>query len=150
MQDVSDLTIYKNALDLLKPIYRLVNLLPGKEYKLKSGKKLYLLGEGRLINLAAAEGHPASVMDMSFANQALAAEHVAKNHKKLSKKVYNVPKEIDEKIALLKLKALGIRIDTLTKQQQKYLLSQDIQSLLQFFFEHTSYLVFADTKKDLY
>jgi len=97
-----------------------------KEYKLKNGKNIYLLGEGRLINLSAAEGHPASVMDMSFANQALAAEHVARHHKKLRKKVYNVPKEIDEKIAFLKLKALGIKIDTLTKQQQKYLSSWEM------------------------
>jgi len=94
-----------------------------KEYKLKSGKALYLLGEGRLINLAAAEGHPASVMDMSFANQALAAEYVVKNHKKLRRKVYNVPRDIDERIAFLKLKSLGIKIDTLTKQQKKYLSS---------------------------
>ncbi|MFH1655408.1 MAG: adenosylhomocysteinase [Candidatus Omnitrophota bacterium] len=97
-----------------------------KEYKLKNGKNIYLLGEGRLINLSAAEGHPASVMDMSFANQALAAEHVAKNHKRLERKVYNVPKEIDERIAFLKLKALGIKIDTLTKKQQKYLSSWEM------------------------
>jgi adenosylhomocysteinase len=94
-----------------------------KEYKLKSGKSLYLLGEGRLINLAAAEGHPASVMDMSFANQALAAEYVVKHYKRLKRKVYDVPRDIDEKIAFLKLRSLGIKIDTLTKQQKNYLTS---------------------------
>jgi adenosylhomocysteinase len=93
-----------------------------EEYTLKNGRKLYLLGEGRLINLAAAEGHPSEVMDMSFADQALSVEHLAKNPK-LEPKVYNVPKEIDESVARLKLKAIGVEIDTLTKEQKKYLSS---------------------------
>lgn len=94
-----------------------------EEYTLKNGKNIYLLGEGRLVNLAAAEGHPASVMDMSFANQALSSEYVAKNYKKLKKQVYSVPEDIDRMIAKLKLKALGIKIDTLTAEQKKYLSS---------------------------
>jgi adenosylhomocysteinase len=80
-----------------------------------------LLGEGRLINLAAAEGHPASVMDMSFANQALAAEYMARNADKLENKVYRVPEEVDKEIARLKLEALGVKIDALTNEQEKYL-----------------------------
>jgi len=92
-----------------------------EEYTLKGGKRINILGEGRLINLAAAEGHPASVMDMSFANQALSCEYMAKNHKKLSKKVYKVPEFMDKNIAKLKLKSLGIDIDTLTKEQKEYL-----------------------------
>ncbi|MEW5758629.1 MAG: adenosylhomocysteinase [Candidatus Omnitrophota bacterium] len=96
------------------------------EYILADGRKIYLLGEGRLINLASAEGHPASVMDMSFANQAKSAEFIAKNHKKLEKKVYAVPKDIDEEIASLKLKALGISIDVLTAEQKKYLASWEM------------------------
>jgi adenosylhomocysteinase len=91
------------------------------EYTLRDGRRINLLGEGRLINLAAAEGHPASVMDMSFANQALCSEYVAKNYKKLAKKVYKVPEFIDKNIAKLKLASLGVRIDTLTKEQRKYL-----------------------------
>ncbi len=94
-----------------------------EEYTLKEGKKIYLLGEGRLINLAAAEGHPASVMDMSFANQALSAEYLSKDGKKLENKVYSVPLDIDRRIATLKLKSMGISIDTLTKEQEKYLSS---------------------------
>jgi adenosylhomocysteinase len=93
------------------------------EYLLKDGRKIYLLGEGRLINLAAAEGHPASVMDMSFANQALSAEHMVQNSARLDKKVYPVPEEIDKEIARLKLKAMGISIDKLTPEQKKYLAS---------------------------
>jgi adenosylhomocysteinase len=96
------------------------------EYILKNGRKIYLLGEGRLINLAAAEGHPAQVMDMSFANQALSAEYIAKNHKKLKNTVYKVPDEIDNLIAALKLKSMGIKIDTLTKEQQAYLSSWEL------------------------
>ena len=96
------------------------------EHTLRNGRRVYLLGEGRLINLAAAEGHPASVMDMSFANQALSAEYVTKYYKQLEKKVYTVPKEIDEKIAELKLKSMGIRIDTLTDEQKKYLSSWEL------------------------
>jgi adenosylhomocysteinase len=96
------------------------------EYILKDRRKIYLLGEGRLINLAAAEGHPAQVMDMSFANQALSAEYIVKNHRKLNNVVYKVPREIDEKIAALKLKSLGIKIDTLTKEQKGYLTSWEM------------------------
>ncbi len=91
------------------------------EYTLNSGRRINLLGEGRLINLAAAEGHPASVMDMSFANQALSCEYVAKNHKKLGNKVYKVPEFVDKNIAKLKLESLGVKIDTLTKEQERYL-----------------------------
>jgi adenosylhomocysteinase len=90
------------------------------------GKKLFVLGEGRLINLAAAEGHPASVMDMSFANQALAAEHVVNNAQKLSKDVHRIPVDLDQEIARLKLQAMGVAIDTLTPAQRKYLASWDM------------------------
>jgi adenosylhomocysteinase len=93
------------------------------EYNLNDGRKVYLLGEGRLINLAAAEGHPAAVMDMSFANQALAAEFVAKNHATLEKRVYDVPEDIDKEIAKLKLAAMEVDIDVLTPEQEKYLAS---------------------------
>ena len=92
-----------------------------EQYTLKNGKKLFLLGEGRLINLAAAEGHPASVMDMSFANQALCMEYLIKNQGKLEKKVYSVPDEIDKTVARLKLDSMGIKIDKLTPEQQEYL-----------------------------
>ena len=94
-----------------------------EEYTLKDGRCLYLLGEGRLINLAAAEGHPASVMDMSFANQALGAEYLVKNGGKLDIGVHPVPEEIDREVASLKLKAMGVVIDSLTAEQQKYLAS---------------------------
>jgi adenosylhomocysteinase len=87
------------------------------------GKSIFLLGDGRLINLAAAEGHPASVMDMSFANQALCAEYMAKNARSLEKRVYSVPLEIDRQVATLKLQAMGIRIDELTPEQEAYLSS---------------------------
>ncbi len=97
-----------------------------QEYTLRNGRKVFVLGEGRLINLAAAEGHPASVMDMSFANQALAAEYVTKNHKNLRKKVYSVPEDIDNEIARLKLKAIGVSIDTLTAEQKHYLSSWEM------------------------
>jgi adenosylhomocysteinase len=90
------------------------------EYKLKDGRKLYLLAEGRLVNLASAEGHPAEVMDMSFANQALCVEYLAKNEK-MPPKVYLVPKEIDEVVARLKLSAMKIKMDELTEEQKKYL-----------------------------
>jgi len=93
------------------------------EYTLKDGRCLYLLGEGRLINLAAAEGHPASVMDMSFANQALCLEYIVKNRGKLKNIVYSVPEEIDKQIARIKLQSMGINIDTLTEEQQIYLTS---------------------------
>jgi len=91
------------------------------EYTLKDGRKINLLGEGRLINLAAAEGHPASVMDMSFANQALSAEYMAKNADKLGNQVYSVPEEIDREIARIKLDAMNVKIDALTPEQVKYL-----------------------------
>jgi len=93
------------------------------QYVMSDGRRISLLGEGRLINLAAAEGHPASVMDMSFANQALGAEYMVKQGKNLEKKVYSVPKEIDREIARLKLTAMGIEIDTLTEKQRRYLTS---------------------------
>jgi adenosylhomocysteinase len=94
-----------------------------EEYVLRDGRRIYVLAEGRLINLAAAEGHPASVMDMSFANQALSVEHMIKNHSTLDKKVYSVPEEIDKEVARLKLDAMGIKIDRLTVEQEKYLAS---------------------------
>jgi len=97
-----------------------------EEYALKNGKRLYLLAEGRLVNLAAAEGHPSAVMDMSFANQALAAEFIAKNHQKFQKQVYPVPEEIDREIARMKLAAMETEIDTLTPEQEKYLASYDL------------------------
>ena len=93
------------------------------EYTLGDGRKIYLLGEGRLINLAAAEGHPAAVMDMSFANQALTVEYIAKHAKQLEPKVYPVPAEIDQSVARLKLESMGIAIDKLTREQEKYLTS---------------------------
>ncbi len=96
-----------------------------EEFTLADGRRLYLLGEGRLINLTAAEGHPAIVMDMSFANQALSAEYVVQNAASLEKKVYVVPKEIDDEIARLKLATMGIEIDRLTDEQAKYLASWD-------------------------
>ena len=94
-----------------------------EEYVMRDGRKLYLLGEGRLINLAAAEGHPAVVMDMSFANQALSVEHLIKNASKMKKQVYAVPEEIDTHIARLKLESLGTQIDKLTPEQEHYLAS---------------------------
>ena len=97
-----------------------------EEYQLGNGRRVYLLGEGRLINLAAAEGHPSSVMDMSFANQALCAEYLAHNHASLERKVYRVPLEIDKDIARLKLSSMGIAIDTLTAEQDKYLHSWEM------------------------
>jgi adenosylhomocysteinase len=93
------------------------------EYSLRDGRRIYLLGEGRLINLAAAEGHPASVMDMSFANQALSCEYLVKNHANLEKKVFAVPVELDKRVARLKLEAMGVKIDKLTPQQEEYLAS---------------------------
>lgn len=92
-----------------------------EEYLTKDGRRIFILGEGRLINLASAEGHPASVMDMSFANQALTLEYLTKNASKLEKRVYSVPEEIDKKIAELKLAAMGVSIDHLTPEQVKYL-----------------------------
>ena len=94
-----------------------------QEYRMGDGRRLHVLGEGRLINLAAAEGHPAAVMDMSFANQALSVEYMAKNHASLEKRVYDVPLEIDAEVARLKLAAMSVDIDTLTEEQVKYLSS---------------------------
>ncbi|HET7185128.1 MAG TPA: adenosylhomocysteinase [Terriglobales bacterium] len=94
-----------------------------EEYSLKDGRKINLLGEGRLINLAAAEGHPPSVMDMSFADQALSVDYLVKNHKSLEKKVYTVPAELDKRVAKLKLESMGIKIDRLTPEQEEYLAS---------------------------
>ncbi len=94
-----------------------------EEYVTRDERRIFLLGDGRLINLASAEGHPAVVMDMSFANQALSAEYMVRNHKKLQNKVYPVPRDIDENIAALKLKAMGVKIDILSAEQKKYLTS---------------------------
>jgi adenosylhomocysteinase len=96
-----------------------------EEFELESGKKVYLVAEGRLVNLSSAEGHPAAVMDMSFANQALASEYVVENAASLERKVYPVPSEIDSEIARLKLETMGIEIDRLTDEQAKYLASWD-------------------------
>lgn len=97
-----------------------------EEYQLADGRRIYLLAQGRLVNLASAEGHPASVMDMSFANQALCAEYILKNHDKLQKDVYRVPESIDRQIAHLKLKSMGVEIDSLTPEQVKYLSSWEV------------------------
>jgi adenosylhomocysteinase len=97
-----------------------------QQYTLKDGRRINLLAEGRLVNLAAAEGHPPAVMDMSFANQALAAEYLVKNQGTLEKKVYGVPRKIDEDIARLKLKSMGVKIDKLSKEQKHYLASWHI------------------------
>ncbi|MCI4625192.1 MAG: adenosylhomocysteinase [Candidatus Magnetoovum sp. WYHC-5] len=97
-----------------------------EEFKLSDGKRIYILGEGRLINLASAEGHPSSVMDMSFANQALCCEYVSKNYKDLKNNVYRVPEDIDKEIARLKLDSMGIAIDTLSAEQVEYLRSWEM------------------------
>jgi len=97
-----------------------------EEYTLKSGRKVYILGQGRLINLAAAEGHPAMVMDMSFANQALGAEYMTSHHRSLGKKVHAIPAEIDRRIAQIKLGSMGIRVDALTPEQRKYMTSWEM------------------------
>jgi adenosylhomocysteinase len=94
-----------------------------EEFTLGNGRRIYLLGEGRLINLAAAEGHPAAVMDMSFANQALASEYIFRNAGTLERRVHTVPREIDQEIARLKLATLGIKADLLTEEQSAYLSS---------------------------
>lgn len=113
------------ALEKLKKKKKLIRDFTD-EYTLASGRRIYLLGEGRLINLAAAEGHPAQVMDMSFANQALSAEYIRKHHKELANGVYKVPEPIDNNIAALKLKSMGVSIDVLTPEQKKYLASWEI------------------------
>ncbi len=97
-----------------------------EEFQLKDGRRIYILGEGRLINLAAAEGHPSSVMDMSFANQALCTEYIVKHHTTLKKQVYRVPQEIDKEIARLKLSSMNVDIDTLTPEQDTYLHSWEM------------------------
>jgi adenosylhomocysteinase len=94
-------------------------------HRTKDGREIFLLADGRLVNLAAAEGHPAAVMDMSFANQALASEHMVKHHASLEKRVYPVPEEIDREIARLKLASRGVEIDDLTEVQRQYLASWD-------------------------
>ena len=93
------------------------------EFQLKDGRKIYLIADGRLVNLATAEGHPASVMDMSFANQSLAAEYLAKHHKELKPQVYVMPEHLDREIARLKLESMGHRLDKLTAEQEQYLAS---------------------------
>jgi adenosylhomocysteinase len=93
------------------------------QYLLPNGRRIHLLGEGRLVNLAAAEGHPASVMDMSFANQALGSVYMMRNADHLENKVYVIPEEVDQEIARLKLDAMGVRIDVLTPEQERYLTS---------------------------
>lgn len=117
-----DVEIDIPALDSLSSSRRTVRQFV-EEFALAGGRRIYLLAEGRLVNLSAAEGHPASVMDMSFANQALMAEYVFKNAAKLEKKVYDVPREIDAEIARLKLETMGIEIDSLTEEQEEYLRS---------------------------
>ncbi|MDO9392079.1 MAG: adenosylhomocysteinase, partial [bacterium] len=97
-----------------------------EEYTMPSGRHVIILAEGRLINLATAEGHPASVMDMSFANQSLAAETLAKKGRSMQKKVYSLPQEMDQQIASLKLKAMGVKVDVLTPEQKKYLASWEM------------------------
>jgi adenosylhomocysteinase len=94
-----------------------------EEFSMRDGRKVYLLAEGRLVNLASGEGHPASVMDMSFANQAMALEYLLKNHATLDKRVYPVPADIDTQVAKLKLESMGIKIDRLTAEQEHYLAS---------------------------
>jgi adenosylhomocysteinase len=115
------------ALEDLKALTRSVANVRGgiQQHTLKDGRKINILGEGRLVNLACAEGHPPGVMDMSFANQALGCEYIKNNAKKLEKKVYPIPEEIDREIARLKLSAIGVSIDKLTPAQKKYLSSWD-------------------------
>lgn len=119
-----DVEINKKVLDKLATNRRTVKPLV-EEYNL-NGKRIYLLAEGRLVNLSAAEGHPSEVMDMSFANQALAAEYIVKEGKKLENKVYKLPKEIDDEIARMKLASMGVEIDTLKEEQKKYLESWEM------------------------
>ena len=119
-----DVEINKRMLDKLATNRRIVKPFV-EEYNL-NGKRIYLLAEGRLVNLSAAEGHPSEVMDMSFANQALAAEYIVKEGKKLENKVYKLPKEIDDEIARMKLTSMGVEIDTLKEEQKKYLESWEM------------------------
>jgi adenosylhomocysteinase len=119
-----DVEINKGDLEAITKTKRIVR--PHVEEHLTTdGRRIYLLADGRLVNLAAAEGHPAAVMDMSFANQALSAEYMAKEGASLEKKVYVVPEEIDKEIARLKLESMGVEIDTLTELQFEYLNSWD-------------------------
>ncbi len=117
-----DVEINKKALEKLTVKKRTIRPFL-VEHTLKNGKKVYLLAEGRLVNLASAEGHPACVMDMSFSNQALSAKYIKENHKKLEKRVYKLPDEIDVDIAKRKLKSMGVKYDKLTKEQEEYLRS---------------------------
>ena len=117
--NVGDLRAYTKEIKQIRPSL--------EEYKLNNGKSIYVLAQGRLVNLAAAEGHPASVMDMSFANQALGMEFIVKNKGKLEHKLYTLPREIDLKIAELKLESMGISIDSLTKEQEDYLNSWKLE-----------------------
>ncbi len=116
------------ALDELKKIAKKKRIIRDfvEEFTLKNGKRIYVLGEGRLINLAAAEGHPSAVMDMSFANQALSSAYLANRGRSLKKAVYKVPTEIDKEISALKLSSMGIKIDRLTPEQKKYLSSWEM------------------------
>jgi len=116
--NVPDLKKYTTEIKRIRPFL--------DEYKLTNGKSVYVLAEGRLVNLVAAEGHPASVMDMSFANQALGMEFLVKNYGKLEKKLYTLPESVDKQIAELKLESMGIQIDTLTPEQEEYLNSWKI------------------------
>jgi adenosylhomocysteinase len=119
-----DVEINKGDLEALtESTYEARPLVEG--HRLRNGREVFLLAEGRLVNLAAAEGHPAAVMDMSFANQALAAEFVAKNHDSMEPRVHSVPREIDREIARLKLESKGVKIDQLSEIQSKYLASWD-------------------------
>lgn len=116
-----------NVPDLASETLEIKKIRPTlEEYKLKNGKSVYVLAEGRLVNLVSAEGHPASVMDMSFANQALGIEFLVKNKGKLENKLYTLPLEVDENIARIKLEAMGISIDTLTAEQEEYIKTWDI------------------------
>jgi adenosylhomocysteinase len=114
-----------DTLDKMKKKKRIIREFV-EEFTMPNGRKINILGEGRLINLAAAEGHPSSVMDMSFANQALSAEYMLKNSKKLKNEVYGVPEKIDKEIARLKLNAMGVFIDKLTPEQKQYLASWEM------------------------
>jgi adenosylhomocysteinase len=113
------------ALELQARAHRAVRPLV-EEYELRDGRRIYLLAEGRVLNLASAEGHPAAVMDMSFANQALSVRYIAENAASLAPGVYDVPEDIDKEVARLKLDSLGVRIDQLTEEQRRYLASWDM------------------------
>ena len=120
-----DVEVAKPDLDKLSSAKRIIrnNI---EEFTLKNGRRVYLLGEGRLVNLAAGDGHPAEVMDLSFSLQALSLIYLIQNHKSLGPKVYNVPAQIDQKVANLRLKTLGVEIDRLTPEQEAYLASWEV------------------------